>query len=201
MADDMDQASPSDHDSDQESGQNSGQDSDQDPQDGEALDDYGQVALDEQVEALRRDLAGTRLEVEQHRDLAQRAQADLSNYRKRTDEDRIAQQQLSNSRLLIKFLPVVDELDLAIGHAGGKRPSNSWLEGVKLIHRKVSSLLESEGVAKIEALGAQFDPLEHEAVGTEETNKYPSGHVVQVVRNGYRLHDRVIQPAQVVVAR
>ncbi len=175
--------------------------SNQESQAGEALDDYGQLDLDEQVEALRRDLEGTRLDVEQHRELAQRAQADLSNYRKRTDEDRIVQQQLSNSRLLIKFLPVVDELELAIGHAGGKRPSNSWLEGVKLIQRKVSSLLESEGVSKIEALGAEFDPLEHEAVGTKETTEYPSGHVVEVVRNGYRLHDRVIQPAQVVVAR
>ena len=70
-----------------------------------------------------------------------------------------------------------------------------------MIQRKVSNLLESEGISKIEALGARFDPLEHEAVSTEETTKYPSGHVVEVVRNGYRLHDRVIQPAQVVVAR
>lgn len=195
MADDTDQAPPSDQEP------QDGAPQDGEALDGEALDDYGQLALDEQVEALQRDLEGTRLEMEQHRDLAQRAQADLSNYRKRTDEDRIAQQQLSNSRLLIKFLPVVDELELAIGQAGGKRPSNSWLEGIKLIQRKVSSMLESEGVAKIEALGVQFDPLEHEAVGTEETNKCPSGHVVEVVRNGYRLHERVIQPAQVVVAR
>lgn len=195
MADDMDQAPPSDQEP------QDGAALDEEAQDGEALDDYGQLALDEQVEALRRDLEGTRLEMEQHRDLAQRAQADLSNYRKRTDEDRIAQQQLSNSRLLIKFLPVVDELELAIGQAGGKRPSNSWLEGIKLIQRKVSGMLEAEGVAKIEALGVQFDPLEHEAVGTEQTNKCPSGHVVEVVRNGYRLHERVIQPAQVVVAR
>ncbi len=86
MADDKDQTPPSN----------------QDSQSGEDLDNFGQLALDEQVEALRRDLEGTRLEVEQHRDLAQRAQADLSNYRKRTDDDRITQQQLSNSRLLIK---------------------------------------------------------------------------------------------------
>lgn len=185
MADDKDQAPPSN----------------QESQGGEALDDYGHLALDEQVEALRRDLEGTRLEAEQHRDLAQRAQADLSNYRRRTEEDRIAQQQLSNNRLLIKFLPVVDELELAIGHADRKRPSKSWIEGVKLIQRKISNLLDSEGVSKIEALGAQFDPLEHEAVGTQETTEYTSGHVVEVVRNGYRLHDRVIQPAQVVVAR
>jgi molecular chaperone GrpE len=185
MVDDMDQAPPSD----------------QEAQKGEAGDEYGHLSQDEQVEALRRDLEGVRVEAEQHRDLAQRAQAEMSNYRKRTEDDRIAQQQFSNSRLLIKFLPVADELELALDHADGKRPGKSWIEGVKLIQRKVSSLLESEGISKIEALGIPFDPLEHEAVGTEETTKFPSGHVVKVVRSGYRLHDRVIQPAQVVVAR
>jgi len=159
------------------------------------------LPVEEQVAALRQGLEQARKDVEQQRDLAQRAQAELANYRRRTEEERISLQQYSNSRLLIKLLPVVDELGMAVNHADENGPSDSWLEGVKLIQRKVTNLLESEGVSKIAAIGVQFDPVEHEAVGTQETTKHPPGYIVEVVRNGYRLHDRVIQPAQVVVAK
>ena len=167
--------------------------------------DFDQLSPEEQVVALQQYLQEVRLEVEQNKDLAQRAQAELINFRKRSDEDRIAHQQYSNSRLLIKMLPVFDELELAINHADqsapADSPADSWVEGVKLIQRKVASLLESEGVAKIDSVGAPFDPVHHEAVGTVETADYPPGCVSEVVRNGYLLHDRLIQPAQVVVAK
>ena len=162
---------------------------------------YQHLTLEEQVAALSNDLGDAIKEAEQNLDTAQRAQAEMANYRKRADEERISLQQYSNSRLIIKLLPVLDELGLAIDHADQNESSNPWLEGVRLIQRKASNLLESEGVSQIEALGLQFDPLEHEAIGTEETTKCPSGHVSEVVRSGYRLHDRVIQPAQVIVAR
>jgi molecular chaperone GrpE len=157
--------------------------------------------LEDQVAALRQSLEESQKMVEENRDNAQRAQAELINYRRRADEDRISLQQYSNSRLIIKFLPVIDELDLAIGHAEENSSSDSWWEGVKLIQRKMAGLLESEGVVKIEAVGEIFDPLQHEALGTTASSEYPPGYIVEVVRNGYRLHDRVIQPAQVVVAR
>ena len=162
---------------------------------------YEHLTLEEQVAALSNDLGDALKDAEQNRDTAQRAQAEMVNYRKRADEERISLQQYSNSRLIIKLLPVLDELGLAIDHADQNESNNPWLEGVRLIQRKASNLLESEGVSQIEAIGVQFDPLEHEAIGTEETTKCPSGHVAEVVRNGYRLHDRVIQPAQVIVAR
>ena len=168
---------------------------------GELLNEYSHLDLEEQVLALLQDLHSIQKEAGESKDLAQRAQAELSNFRKRTDDDRIALQRQSNSRLLVKMLPVVDELELAINHADGKRPSKSWVAGVKLIQRKVAALLETEGVTKIDAVGAPFNPVEHEAVGTEEDKKFTSGQIIQVVRSGYRLHDRVIQAAQVVVAR
>ena len=100
----------------------------------------------------------------------------------------------------------MEELDLAVSHAGeesGDSPGQeaSWLEGVKLIQRKFVNVLESEGVMMIESVGNAFNPLEHEALGTEETSDHPPGYVIQAVRQGYRLHDRIIQPAQVIVAR
>ena len=163
--------------------------------------EYSHLDLEEQVLALLKDLHSVQKDAGESKELAQRAQAELSNFRKRTEDDRIALQRQSNSRLLIKLLPVVDELELAVNHAEGKKPSKSWVEGVMLIQRKVSAMLETEGVTKIDAVGAPFNPVEHEAVGTEEDKKIASGHIIQVVRNGYRLHDRVIQAAQVVVAR
>ena len=167
----------------------------------EIVNGYSHLELDQQVQALLTDLHSVRKDVEVNKDLTQRAQAELSNLRRRTDDDRITWQRQSNSRLLVKMLPVVDELELAVTHADDGQPSESWVEGVKLIQRKVATLLESEGVTKIEAAGVQFNPVEHEAIGTEESIAFSSGSSIQVVRNGYKLHDRIIQAAQVVVAR
>ena len=165
------------------------------------VNEYSHLDLENQVLALLRDLHSIQKDAVESKDLAQRAQAELSNFRKRTDDDRIVLQRQSNSRLLVKMLPVVDDLELAVNHADGKNPSKSWVEGIRLIQRKVAVLLETEGVTKIDAIGAPFNPVEHEAVGTEEDKKFDSGQIIQVVRNGYRLHDRIIQAAQVVVAR
>ncbi len=171
------------------------------PGNGEDAPNREQLTPEEQLTTLNRDLEDVRQELLQSQDTAQRAQAELVNYRKRADEERISLQQYSNSRLIIKLLPVFDELGLAVNHADQNEPANPWVEGVRLIQRKVLTLLESEGVSQIESLGSAFDPLQHEAVGTRETDQFPPGFISEVVRNGYRLHDRVIQPAQVVVAR
>ena len=159
------------------------------------------LTIEEQVEFLRDALDASRKELEQSLDAAQRAQAGLVNYKRRTDDERIEQGKYANSRLISKILPVMEELDLAMTHAGESGPNDSWLEGVKLIQRKLSSLLQSEGVAEIETVGNPFNPVEHEALGTEPTADFPPGHITKALRPGYRLYDRVIQPAQVMVAR
>ena len=161
---------------------------------------------EEQISALRQSLQEARDEASQHLDSAQRAQAELANFRRRADEERIAQGKYSNGRLIAKLLPVVEEFELAVTHAGNAAGGDgnvnaTWLEGVKLIQRKLMGLLESEGVTTIESVGVAFNPLEHEALGTEETSGHPPGYVTQALRQGYRLHDRIIQPAQVIVAR
>ena len=171
------------------------------PADGSQPPNREHLTPEEQLIALNQDLEDARQELLQSQDAAQRARAELVNYRKRADDERISLQQYSNSRLIVKLLPVFDELGLAVDHADQNEPANPWVEGVRLIQRKVLTLLESEGVSQIESLGSAFDPLQHEAIGTRETNQVPPGHISEVVRNGYRLHERVIQPAQVVVAR
>jgi molecular chaperone GrpE len=159
------------------------------------------LTMEEQVMFLRDALEASRKEMDQSLDAAQRAQAELVNFKRRTDDERIAQGKYANSRLIARILPVMEELDLAMTHGGESASIDSWLEGVKLIQRKMSSLLQSEGVQVIEAVGTEFNPVEHEALGTEPTAEYPPGYIIETVRPGYRLHDRIIQPAQVVVAR
>lgn len=129
-----------------------------------------------------------------------RAQADLVNYRNRMDIERADLLKYGNQRLLGRLLPILDDLDMALQQPAEDSSSESWLEGFQLINRKLHSLLEMEGVEQIEALDKPFDPAEHEALAQQQTADKEDGHVLLVVRNGYRLHDRVLRPAQVVVA-
>ena len=164
--------------------------------------DLDSLPLEEQVSALKNYLEAAQRQSAEHLNTAQRAQAEMANFRRRTDEDRIANSKYANSRLIANVLPVLEELDLAISHAETQAGVNeSLLEGIKLIQRKLTGVLESEGVAAIEGVGLMFNPLEHEALGTEESTELEPGYITQVLRPGFRLHDRVISPAQVMVAR
>lgn len=164
------------------------------------------MAPEQEAAMLRIALAEAREEVDRQIDAVQRGKADLTNARRRHDEERLSIQQQANSRLLVQLLPIVDELDLAVNHldANGQATpqeavSESWVEGVRLIQRKLAVFLESQGVGRIESLGEPFNPELHEAVGMAQVEDSESGHIVEVLRQGYRLHDRVIQVAQVVV--
>ena len=167
----------------------------------EVIVDFDSLPVEEQVAILRRDLDEARDELGQTRDQVQRSQAELVNFRRRTEEEQVVVRQDANRRLIMSLLPVVDELELAINHLNGTDAAASWVEGVKLIHRKAYGVLEAEGLSRIETVGAQFDPLQHEAIGVVDSEEQPSGYVVEALRNGYKLRDRVIQAAQVVVAR
>ena len=190
-------------------GYNNGEIPDPDPEEAqqEAQDtivDFESLPVEEQVAVLRQDLDEARGELGQSREQVQRSQAELANFRRRTEDEQVTMRQDANRRLIINLLPVVDELELAINHLSNLsngETGDSWVEGVKLIHRKAYGILEAEGLSKIETVGVLFDPLQHEAVGVVDSEEQPSGHVVEAIRNGYKLRDRVIQAAQVVVAR
>jgi len=163
--------------------------------------DLDSLPLEDQVSSLKTSLEQAQQETAGNLDTAQRAQAEMVNFRRRTDEDRIANAKYANSRLIANILPVLEELDLAISHTeSGTEINDSFLEGIKLIQRKLTGVLESEGVAAIEAVGLMFNPMEHEAVGTEESTEVEPGYITQILRPGFRLHDRVIRPVQVMVA-
>ena len=134
------------------------------------------------------------------KDALQRAQADLVNYRRRRDTERAELVKYRSESLLSRLLPVLDEFTLALAQPADGPSSDSWLEGFHLINRKLNALLELEGVQQIDALGNQFDPAEHEAIAQQPTAEKEDGEVLMVVRNGYKLHNRLLRPAQVIVA-
>lgn len=140
-------------------------------------------------------------EKEQFRAMAQRAQADLINYRRRAEEQRDEVKRAANTELLLKILSIVDDLDRGLGLVPEDAVAPGWLDGLKLVQRNLYQFLDSEGVTKISAEGRPFEPWEHEAVFYEETPEGREGMVVKVIRDGYKLHDRVLRAAQVGVSK
>lgn len=144
-------------------------------------------------------------ELSEWRDRAVRLQADMDNYRKR--QQRLAQDQIAadRQRLLGAFLQVVDDLERALAApevAGyGPRTGDGLRRGVELTHRTAMQLLQREGVEPLEARHRRFDPNWHDAVATVGHNgRYAADTVVEVVEPGYRLGERLLRPAKVVVA-
>lgn len=171
----------------------------------ESPDDGPPLTPEQEATMLRAALAEANEEIARQADAVQRGHADLANARRRHDEERITIQRQANSRLLVGLLPIVDELDLAVNHlesgdtVSTPDASDSWTEGVRLIQRKLAAFLETQGVTRIDCLGEPFNPELHEAVGMAQVGDAESGSIVEVLRQGYRLHDRVVQVAQVVV--
>jgi molecular chaperone GrpE len=131
----------------------------------------------------------------------QRERAEFANYRRRTQEEREAMLGLAGEDLIRKVLALADDFDRAIEARPEEIADNAWVEGVAAIDRKLRALLESEGVSQIEASpGMPFDPREHEAIASVPGTAHQDGHIVDEVRRGYRLRDRVVRPALVAVA-
>lgn len=173
---------------------------DERPNGEETLDARSPVGLDP-LDSLRAEVEGSNREKDQFREMLQRVQADFINYKRRAEEEREEQQKYSNSRLILRLLPVLDDFNLAIDHASKSEADASWMEGVKLIERKFQALLESENVTRIEVERKEFDPLEHEAMAYQESSDHREGQILTVVREGYKLQGRVIRPALVILAK
>ena len=152
------------------------------------------ASLEEELEEALR-------EKDQFRTIAQRAQADLANYKKRAAEEFLEGTISAKAQVLTKLLSVVDDQDRALEMVPEDAVAPGWLEGLKLVHKKIAHVLEVEGVSKIDPLGQPFEPFECEAVLYEEIPGEEDGQVVKIVRNGYKHHNRVLRAAQVVVSK
>jgi molecular chaperone GrpE len=130
-------------------------------------------------------------------DQLKRVAADFDNYRKRALRERQEFAALANERLVKELLPVLDDLERAL-EAAAEHEEAKLEEGVRLVHRSLAQLLEREGLREIET-GGKFDPHVHEAL-LAQPSEAEAGSVLDVIQKGYRLGDRVVRPARVIVS-
>lgn len=154
----------------------------------------------EEYEAMQRELETCRTQAKEMTDGWARERADFQNFRRMVDRD-AAQQSLNiKGEIIKKYLPIIDDMELALKSRPVEGSGAAWSNGVDLIYRKLQNILESEGVQKIAAEHQAFDPNNHQAITHEDSPDHESGSIIEVVRQGYIIGDRVIRPALVRVA-
>ena len=157
--------------------------------------------LDE-TSQLQAQLEESERERDQFKAMALRYKADLDNYKKRAAQEMEESRDRISAQLLLKLVTVADDFSRAVNHLPEDSVDPSWFEGIQLVLRSMEGVLHSEGLSRIEAaIGQPFDVYEHEAVFFEPTNEVEEGAVVRVIRDGYKLRNRVLRAAQVSVAQ
>lgn len=163
--------------------------------------DISPTRLLEEIERLTGERDGAVAEKDEFLAALQRERAEFVNYKRRTAEERQAMIGLAGEGLISKVIVLADDFDRAIDAKPPTIADDPWVEGIAAIDRKLRQLLESEGVSPIVAApGVPFDPREHEAVANVPGTEFPDGTIVDELRRGYRLRDRVLRPALVAVA-
>ena len=163
--------------------------------------DISPAKLVADMDNLKNELEEARKQADEYLVLLQRERAEFNNYRRRTAEERQRDLGLAGEDLIRKVLALADDFDRSIEARPEGIAADPWVEGIAAIDRKLRALLESEGVTQIEASpGTRFDPREHDAIANVPGTNRGDGEIVEEVRRGYRLRDRVIRPALVAVA-
>ena len=153
---------------------------------------------DRDIGELEQALAEEKQKSESHLANWQRAQADFINYKRRSEQEKGEIGNLARSVVMITLLPILDDLERALTSIPPNLAKLSWVEGIRLIERKLRADLETQGLSPINAVGEPFDPNLHEAA---MHGKGREGIVVEELQKGYTLHDRVLRPAMVVVGQ
>lgn len=153
-----------------------------------------------ETEDLARQVEQLRSELEQMQDRALRAQAELENYRKRVARQREEERRYAELLLIRDLLPVFDDVHRAIAAAENSDNTEGLLQGFRMVAEKLELILRRHHCTPIEAAGKPFDPNIHEAIAQVPTSECPPNTVVEVTQVGFRLHDRVVRPSQVVVS-
>lgn len=151
-----------------------------------------------ELESLRQALAAEKAKAEEHLNGWQRAQADFQNLKRRTEQEKEEAKCFANAMLILNLLPVMDDLERAFASLSVRLAGLTWVDGVRLIYRKFQAVLESNGLAQIQATGKPFDPNYHEAISY---NQGEEGMVLEEFQRGYTLHGRTIRPSLVIVGR
>ena len=141
-------------------------------------------------------------EVNTHlKDQLLRKVAEYDNYRKRTEREFLNRIQNANERLITDLLPVLDDFERSLSHAREAENTDLLIEGFELIYKKLSSIMEKEGLKPIDAVGQEFDPDKHDALMQMESDSHDSGTIMEEHLKGYNLNHKVIRHSQVLVAK
>jgi molecular chaperone GrpE len=154
----------------------------------------------ESVAQLQQQLQDEHNKAEEYLDMLRRSQADFINYRRRTTQEQEENRASAQISVLQQILPVIDDLDRALTVVPPELKNNAWVQGVVLASRRIDSTLERLGVREIGKPGEPFDPHWMEALASEAKPGVPEGTILTVARPGFALGDRLIRPAQVIVA-
>ncbi len=157
--------------------------------------------LQQEIEALRQQLADQQAKAEEYLDGWQRARAEFANYKKRVEREQSQAYQMAAGSILKRYLEVLDDLERALKNRPKEGEGQAWASGIELIYNKLLAFLENEGVKQFQAEGQSFDPNYHEAVTSEDSDQHSSGQIIEVLQQGYLLGERVLRPAMVRVAR
>jgi len=155
----------------------------------------------EQYEALLQELEEWKVKSEEYLDGWQRARAEFANYKKRVERDQAQAYQMAAANIYKDFLDVLDDLERALKDRPEGDEVAVWASGIQLIYRKLLSLLEADGVTVMEAENQFFDPNIHEAISRQDNDDYESGQIIEGLKQGYCVGDKVLRPALVRVAK
>lgn len=153
----------------------------------------------EQLEELKQRAA----KADEHWDRLLRTTADFDNFKKRAAREKQDAIRFANESLLEKLIPILDSFDMALSAAQNDDPkaAQALKTGLNMVHQQLRTALADAGLQEVEAAGKPFDPNLHEAVSQQESADAPEGQVLQQLRKGYRLRERLLRPASVVVAK
>ena len=162
----------------------------------ESLDDVLEGVEEDDIEVLKQSLVEQKTKAEEYLANWQRTQADFINYRRRNDKEKEELGEFSRAAIVQCVLPILDDFERAVSAMPDEAVDSNWAEGVRMIEKKLRTILESEGLSCIEAVGEPFDPYQHEAVRQESGEE---GVVLNEVQKGYKFNEKVIRASQVVV--
>lgn len=166
----------------------------------EEIEDSEKLEVDE-TELLREEILTLQQQSGEYLDGWQRERAEFANYKKRTERERQQLQHNITGNIIRRYLEIVDDLERALQNKPTDDEGASWAEGIELVYRKFMSALEAEDVIPMEITDQQFDPNLHEAISQEPNDEFESGQIIEVVRSGYMIGERVLRPASVRVAQ
>ena len=130
-----------------------------------------------------------------------RSQADFENFRKRSAREKEEAVKYSNASFLERLIPILDSFELGLNAARAESEKSPIFFGMQMVYRQLNDLLSEVGVETVDATGAKFDPNIHEAIGQEESEEFEEGTVLRQLRKGYKLKDRLLRPANVIVSK